>query len=323
MRESLKVTPILRYNTPKYPAHNEPNPLQIPSKKASKTGFYKTALLGIIGLFSFNNEAEAQTKENPIKFKELGFPHTYASYGTGLPDRLDRESAVAVIDSVFRANDIELQKDYGFSQGEVEFKTGGYNPKSRIGYVWLDSENTAYDCYQSYRYLYKEDELLAEDKTAYQEVKEGNYKEKVQFVRTLQQKGYYKLLSIKKYYTKHFSEELHKEIDDYLEKNPNKSDINYGEEIYRKYTKDPLDFEEIKAVVEAEDYHIGAFSRYSEYAAYYWGSKLFILDEEDDNGESVESVVELREVSGEKIALQNLAIFVQEYIDWAKSEGRF
>jgi|GEM_PF-6780408 len=132
MKESLKVTPILTYNTPKYPAYYEPNPLQIPSKKGSKVSFYKTALLGVIGLFSFNNDAEAQTKENPIKFEELGFPRRGGMCGTGAPKRLDRESAVAIIDSVFSANAVKLQKDYDFSKGDVVFKTGGYNPESCI-----------------------------------------------------------------------------------------------------------------------------------------------------------------------------------------------
>ena len=268
--------------------------------------------LVVIGLFAFNNDAEAQTKENPIKFEELGFPRRGGMCGTGAPKRLDRKSAVAIIDSVFSANDIKLQKDYGFSQGDVSFKTGGYDPESRIGYVWLDGTNTTSDSYNSYQNSYEETELLSEDQAAYNKIKENNknYQEQAQFFKTLEQKGYYKLLSLKKHYPNRRNEELQKEVDEYLEKNPNKSDVNYGEEIYEKYAKDPLDLKEIQAITEAEDYDIGAFSRYSGYLSYYWGYRDISQEKNE-------------EISGKEKALQNLATFVQEYIDWAKSEGRF
>ena len=347
MKESLQVTPILTYNTPKYPAYYEPNPLQISSKKGSKASFYKMVFLVVIGLFAFNNDAEAQTKENPIKFKEVNFkknslPHTYSMYGTGsltyYREKLDRESSIAIIDSVFRANDIDLQKDYNFSEGELTFKTGGYDPELCAGYVWLDYENTRPDTFYSGMSYYLQEYLLPKDKERYQNVGEGGiyYMKEGKLVpvrkplKSLLEKGYYKLILLQKFSANLQNEELQKEIADYLEKNPNKDDLNYGKEIYDKYTKELLNSEEIKAIMEAEDYSIAAFSRHEKCLTYLRGYETVYFEEESGKVIPKDSLQNLegrkvitRKINNREKALQNLATFVQEYIDWAKSEGRF
>lgn len=305
MHYPLKVEPLQQYTLPQYPAFDTPNPLHLPPQKASKAHFYKTALLGVVGLFSLspNTAAQAQS-ENPIKFESLGFPHTYAIFGTGLPANLDRETAVQIIDSVFLANDIKLQKDYAFSKGEVHFNATAYNEKKGIGYVWVDRDNTTIDCYRSWGgRSYAAEEILPEDQATYEQLLKENedidkYTLKEEFFNGLQKKPYYKLLNIKRHH--YGSKELHKKIDDYIAKHPNKSRDDYGQEILAQYDRDRVNLKEMKQIVATNDYHIGVLSTESSLLQYYY-----------QDGES------------QKDAIKRLENLVQEYINWAKSEGRF
>lgn len=299
MKGDLKVIPLLKYKSPKYPSFNGIDPLNPERKDISKSSYYMAALLGAVGLFSFTNVSKVP-KENPIKFNELGFPHTYAMYGTGLPDRLDREKAMAIIDSVFKVNDIKLVKDYPISESGVNFHATGYNTESRIGYVWLDYANTAQDCYNSWRgsYVGYED-LLEEDREVFDKLGEEDYKGRQKFMNNLNvDKGYYKLVSLKEHL--YGNPELQKEIREYITDNLNKASANYGKEIWEKYDNQVVDIKEMEKIVDSKKFDIAAFSQYSSVSTYY-----------SYQNESKET------------AIKKLEVLVQDYIDWAKSEGRY
>lgn len=319
MRKKLKVTPIRRYKTPKYPSYLDESPLLM-SPSVSKTGYYATALLGVFGLFAFstNSNNTGEAKVNPIKFKELGFPHTYAAYGTGLPDRLNRETAVAIIDSIFLANKIDLVKEYPISKNGLNFNATGYNKKHNIGYVWLDNKNTTPDCYNSWRSRFNESSLLPEDLIAYKELmqqvekNQSSYESVSKFFRNLtEQKRYYKLLELERSLWNNPT--LKEQINKYIADNRNYSDKNYGKEILDAYDNEKVDLEEMKQLVDEESTSIAALSLYNNKLAYH--SYGYTVDEE---GNYVE-----RSGDARKKAIENLENLVQDYIDWAKSEGRF
>lgn len=311
MENYLKVTPLKKYKIPKYPAFDGEDPLSPRKKKLSKNGYYIAALMGVVGLFSFESTSQKPKFDSPIKFKELGFPHTYASFGTGLPARLNREKAVAIIDSVFQSNGIDLIKDYQVSEGENEFKATGFNPDSKIGYVWLDNKNTAQDCYRTWGGIqYPENRLLENDRLKLKQIRETSLENEVReqteaFFERLGTKNYYKLINLERHL--YGDDEREKEIKEYLIKNKDWSRADYGQEILDKYEQAVLNLKEVETIVDMEEPTIGAFSVYSSLAAYpnyFWGGS--------------EKANSYREE-----AIERLACFVQDYIDWAKYEGRF
>ncbi|WP_298517397.1 hypothetical protein [uncultured Kordia sp.] len=323
MRKKLKVTPARRYRTPRYPSYLDESPLLM-SRNVSKTGYYATAFLGVFGLFAFsassNDTSTGEVKENPIKFKELGFPHTYASFGTGLPDRLDRETAVEIIDSIFLANKIELTEGYPISKDGLNFKATGYNKKHNIGYVWLDYESTGPDCYNSWRNnRYNNASLLPEDLVAYKKLtkevenKPDGYKIIDDFLRKLtKQKGYYKLLELERHLWR--DKILKDKINRYIKENTNYTDENYGKEILDAYENEKVDLKEMEQIPNEEGVSIAALSQYDHKFEYYPYREYV----EDKNGNLVEKEGEARQK-----AIENLENLVQDYIDWAKSEGRY
>ncbi|AXG70295.1 hypothetical protein KORDIASMS9_02534 [Kordia sp. SMS9] len=319
MKTTLKVTPKRRYKTPKYPSYLDQSPLQM-SKNVTKTGYYATAFLGVFGLFAFSGTTNTsnEVKENPIKFKELGFPHTYAAFGTGLPDRLNRSTAIKIIDSIFLANKIELVKEYPVSNDGLHFNATGYNKKHNIGYVWLDHNSTAPDCYQSWRGNIRGNSLSKEDMKAYNELKEkikddpNRYTIEKEFLKNLSnRKGYYKLLELKQHL--YYNTALREQIAKYIKENPNRADEDYGKEILDAYHDDVVDLQEMKQLVKEDATNIAALSMYNDELSYH--SYGGIIDEE---GNYVKRGGDAR-----KKAIEKLENLVQDYIDWAKSEGRY
>jgi len=71
----------------------------------------------------------------------------------------------------------------------------------------------------------------------------------------------------------------------------------------------------MQQLVEAEDYHIGTFSRYSPVVAYEQDYYRHRRDKETKG--------EVPKQSEKEKAIENLENLVQDYIDWAKSEGRY
>jgi len=219
---------------------------------------------------------------------------------------------VRIIDRLFKENKIALKKDYLFSQTGIDFKATGYNEKLGIGYVWLDGENTAEECYKSWRrphYLFKK--MLPEDRAVYDEIKtiedrDAQRKARRILFSKLENKSYYKLIAIQNHFYYSSNKKNHEEIQNYLDENPNKNKPNYGEELLSKYDKEVLDLYEMQEIVVAEDYAIGAFSKYSSAATY-----------------AQYSFYKNRYANTKEQAIENLEKLVQDYIDWAKSEGRY
>ena len=57
MKKPLKVSPLVKYTLPKYPAFNDANPMNAPKEAAAKTGYYKMALFSVVSLFTCNPQS--------------------------------------------------------------------------------------------------------------------------------------------------------------------------------------------------------------------------------------------------------------------------
>ncbi|UTW62768.1 hypothetical protein KFE98_01025 [bacterium SCSIO 12741] len=302
MKKSLRVSPIKKYRVPKYPSYRGRDPLHSQSGPLTKIGYYSAALLGAVGLFSFTSEGEKREPENPIRFSELGLPHTYAMFGTGLPARLEREAAMEIIEKVFKENGIALTPNFPIDDGKTAFHASGFNAEKGIGYVWLDNQSADISCFNAW-WGPADEVLLKEDLKALKDFEEGEpeWEELRKFREKLfKNKNYYRLLAIKS--SSWNNKELEQEIEKYIIDHKPSSDPEYGQEILDKYDREMLDIKEVKQVTEEPDYSIAAFSQYANYSTYSgWGN---------------------RHSKSKAEALEHLEELVEDYIDWARSEGR-
>ncbi len=319
MKSSLKVSPLKFYPKPGYPSSFDKNPLdQSSTDVKNKNGFYFSAILGAIGLFSFSTASnKTSLKDNPIKFDELGLPHSYAMFGTGLPDRLRTETAISIIDSVFSSNGINLKSGYNLKNNNLCFDVTKYDKNKNIGYVWLNHKALADDCFVSWKGQLNKNDLLPEHTKEYQSIEKlknkqdrNKYFEKLAELesRLLNNYGYYRLLKIRNHL--HWDDNMLKKIEDYITKNQEFLDPDYGLELIEEYNDKVLDLEELKVLTNQQPITIASFSNYSSILEYY---DRYMLGLEDENLESDDP---------REKAIQNLETLVQEYIYWAKSEGR-
>lgn len=296
--------------------------------------------MGAIGLFIYNgSNTEAQKDEPfntfdlsitipkkystlqkeeekfPIKFRSLGYPHSYSAFGTGIPSRLQRENAIAIIDSVFSANQIELKPNYPIKSGDGNFIADGYNADTKMGYVWLDGKNTASDCYRSWTnkiIILNVDDLLEVDQSIYKRQKKTFGDEGARdFLEKLSKKNYYKLILLKNAVS-YKKKEFAKKNKNYIEKNKDYDSKHYGKPIFDEYQDQIIDLQEMKNIVNSNDHNIGTFSTYN------YGYQFGLMK----SYKTANGKIKYKSTGSQK-ALEKLANFVQEYIDWAKSEGRF
>ncbi len=302
MKKTLQVKPLKRYRVPRYPSYSGKDPMNPISGTLSKMGYYSAALLSAVGLFSFTTDGDKKEAKNPVRFSELGFPHTYAMYGTGLPDRLEREVATEIIEKVFKQNGIQLTRDFSIDVGNMAFQASGYNPEKGIGFVWLDNESADVSCFNSW-WGVSEKDMLEEDRKALEKFEEDepDWRETKEFVSKLTKgKSYYRLLAVQRNSWR--DEGLQEEIEQYIQSNPPTASADYGKEILKRYDDKMLDLDEIKQVAQDNDYSIAAFSEYADYSAYSAWSKHYANDRKE--------------------VIKKLEEMVQDYIDWAQAEGR-
>lgn len=308
MPSKLKVSPLKNYSTPKYPSHKEKNPLYHDYKREQgNLAYYSMALCGVIGLFSFSSAKKGEKPEMPIKFSDLGFPHTYASYGTGLPSRLEREKAVAIIDAVFKANGIKLKKEVPVSKEGVKLTATGFNQEKNVGYVWLDYKTVAHDGFNKW-WMANGVQLLDDDKKKLdKQLKEekDEWDARRKFWDKVKHRPYYRLLEIKEDLTRQ-KHPLAKKVEKYLKTNTEDlGNSAYGKELLKEYDQMTINIPEMKKVLgdKGAEQKIGLFStydnRFSE--SHYWPKNQ----------------------KPKKSAVEQLEEVVQDYIDWAKAEGRF
>lgn len=218
---------------------------------------------------------------------------------------MDRETAVSIMDSVFKVNGIALTSNYNFTEDDIRFKATGYNETSKIGYVWLDNGNTAEDCFRAWgNYSYLNPYLLPKDKKEYDSLVKKldddreSYRAISTFLESLPEKnGYYKLHVLKQHLYGH--KELQAKIQTYLDEHRDYDAAWYGLELLEQFNRQVVDLKEMEKLVDAEDYSVATFSKYSMTSAYFHS--------EDAKKESI----------------GKLETLVQDYIDWARTGGRF
>ncbi len=173
-KNTLKVKPLRRYNTPVYPSYLDKNPIEHPDTLPYPFTYKALQVLAGAGILvgasctptkqvSDNSpviqsdvaiedsspnlshetlsESVAQKQDslfNPFPFERLGVPYMPAFFGTGMPSRLRGEEARATINQVFAEEGINFQENYHYKNDSISVVLDGYNPDANIGYIWLD-----------------------------------------------------------------------------------------------------------------------------------------------------------------------------------------
>ena len=138
------VRPPRRPYRPRYPGYADPNPLEHPETRpypftnrfvdAVKKGGLAGALL--LGGGAVKAQS-ADTLYNPFPLESAGVPYRPVMFGTGLPERLSTDTALAVIQRVFAAENINLDERVEYTADGVSVFLDGYDTEQRIGFVLL------------------------------------------------------------------------------------------------------------------------------------------------------------------------------------------
>ncbi len=86
-------------------------------------------------------QAETDTLYNPFPLANAAVPYRPVSFGTGLPERLKSDEAVAAIRRAFKASGIDLAENVWVENDEVGVYLDGYNEENEIGFLFIDYQN--------------------------------------------------------------------------------------------------------------------------------------------------------------------------------------
>lgn len=159
-RNELRVTPVKRYKTPKYPSHADPDPTCFPYPVAYPWSPKLAAAVAGLGIAAScsqrpDGSAEsvprsaavspagaagqaAQPPSNPFTLETSGLPHVSSGFGVGEPNYLEEELAREVIERVFRQAGYRFTPNYEYVKDDVACIADGYDPQRRVGYVYAD-----------------------------------------------------------------------------------------------------------------------------------------------------------------------------------------
>lgn len=158
MRRIDRVKPLRRYRVPRYPSHSDPDPtlhpypVPFPFRREllrAAAGFGIAAALGCG--HREKTKIVFTDPKNPFLLKQSGLPHQSSPYGTGAPVRIDDDRAREVIDRVFRDEGFSLEGGMLYDRDGIEFRTTGFDPRHRIGYVfggWGNLDDNALESWQ-------------------------------------------------------------------------------------------------------------------------------------------------------------------------------
>jgi len=112
--------------------------------------------------------------QNPFNEENADLPYYTEECGSESPYFLDREWIQTEIISTLKQKGILLEQDYLFQKDSVSVVLDGYDPKSRIGYIWINEDNLEFDLMD---YSSVEEVILKE----VQELYESNPNENLSF----------------------------------------------------------------------------------------------------------------------------------------------
>jgi len=146
---SLKVSPARRVYKPKYPSHNEKNPLFYPETRPYpfKLKFLKWVSTGglagamILGGDQLNGQASNKNLYNPFTLEKSGLPYVPVMFGTGLPDRIRSHEAIGIIKKAFAESGLRLEENMWYEEGDLDLYLTGYSCEEEIGFLFLDYQN--------------------------------------------------------------------------------------------------------------------------------------------------------------------------------------
>jgi hypothetical protein len=140
MKSKLHVRPVQQYRTPRYPAWNDPNPLDHPD--ALPFPFSQRVLSWILssGLLATGGDILAQkspadTLYNPFPAENRGLPYRPIIFGTGIPDRMTEKDILAAIEKGFLAEGVNLKPNYVWRGNAGSVMLDGYDSTSHLGYT--------------------------------------------------------------------------------------------------------------------------------------------------------------------------------------------
>lgn len=153
-RTRLTVQPIRRTYRPCYPSYQDPNPLLEPSahpypfskrmlQALGAAGFSGALLLSSLTACDSTKTASSRPvadSGNPFPLAAMHLPYTPVMFGTGLPSRLDRQTAIETINKVFQ-EELPVQYDTLVQANGISVIANAYNTEHRIGYVWVNYDN--------------------------------------------------------------------------------------------------------------------------------------------------------------------------------------
>ncbi len=310
-KRPLEVKPVARYDVPRYPRHDDPDPTRHPEpvpfpfgakivQAAASLGITASLLSGTAFADDAATDAEP-APPHPLTVAQSGLPYTPSPYGTGVPSRLDEKIAREVIDDLFRAAGYAVKHDQRIEREGISFVADGYDPDNKVGYVfasWTDIEGDAFDPW------WARDRA---DSTAPMTEAEAGIHKISRWLSEDQQKALTAAQALED--PKLRDEQLQKILDE--------------------FGRDRISMTEAKAIEAAapkRKEHIAIISQFDRRFSYQsWGDeetqKAMAEAQKIPDPAKRAVAVKAAEKLAARTALENLETSVREYLDWVRRQG--
>jgi len=151
-KKKLTVSPKHKVYQAKYPSYMDKNPLLHPETRPypfSKKFIDAMSIAGFTGAIMIAplTGCQSSVKQipsdhfNPFPISTTNVPFTPASFGTGLPSRINSKDAIDFINNVFISEGLAIHKDTVIRQNGLAVTATAYNEQYGIGYIWMDNTN--------------------------------------------------------------------------------------------------------------------------------------------------------------------------------------
>jgi len=157
-KKKIEVRPLKKSYQPKYPSYADPNPLDHPESKPypftlkMMNSLSAAGFLGTI-MFSCGAQTKAQidhdtispitqdSLKNTFPISATNLPYHPAMFGTGLPSRLSSRDVIDVLNLAFTEEGLNPVLDTTLRIDGQSIPVSAYDPKTKIGYIWMDYDN--------------------------------------------------------------------------------------------------------------------------------------------------------------------------------------
>ncbi|MFK7904873.1 MAG: hypothetical protein AB8B69_07105 [Chitinophagales bacterium] len=126
----------------------------------------KRYFLFVSACFLLSNCSPKITVQNPFTQENADLPYYTEECSTEFPYFLGREWVQAEIASILKQKGISLEQGYLFQKDSVSVVLDGYDPKNRMGYIWINEDNLEFDLVD-YSWI-EEESILKEVQESYE-----------------------------------------------------------------------------------------------------------------------------------------------------------